>query len=119
MLLSFTATGILPIPPPLETSNMKPPSLLSLNVQQVRNTLPINSASNGMSGSCNIIVRNLHPGVTDEDISKLFSQFGPLASSTVHFDQYGNSLEMATVKFCRHIDAKKVTNVLIVTNVKR
>lgn len=85
--------------PLLETK--KPPSLLSLNVQHRQGNFPINASSS------RLVIKNLHPDVNDDDVSKLFSQFGPVLKSAVHFDQYGTSLEMATIEFHHKSHAEK------------
>lgn len=54
-----------------------------------------------------ITVKNLHFNVSEGDIKELFSNFGKLRSSQVHYSSAGKSLGVADVHFERRIDAEK------------
>lgn len=57
--------------------------------------------------SCRLMVSNLAYTVTDEDLFELFASFGPLKKSTVHYDQFGQSLGTAELIFEMRDDAIK------------
>ncbi|XP_017463612.1 PREDICTED: THO complex subunit 4-like, partial [Rhagoletis zephyria] len=48
---------------------------------------------------CTLHVSNLASTVNAEDVEELFSTFGDLVRSTVHYDQHGSSLGTADVVF--------------------
>lgn len=72
------------------------------------------SASNGAprNRSSKLHVSNLASTVTTEDVEELFSTFGSVLRSFVHYDQDGNSLHTAEVVFEQRDDAFEARNKL-------
>lgn len=60
-----------------------------------------------MNTSQSISISNLAPSVSDSDIIQLFSEFGQLEKTAVHYDIQGCHLGTASVTFAKCMDARK------------
>jgi len=55
-------------------------------------------------------ISNLAYGVSDTDLEELFTSFGPLKKSSIHYDQFGYSLGTAEIIFEMKNDAINAMN---------
>ncbi|KAI9599466.1 hypothetical protein BDF19DRAFT_428798 [Syncephalis fuscata] len=59
----------------------------------------------GEGGPATILVENLHPGATPEDIKTVFARFGPVKNCTAFYDQHGRSTGRAEICYALKIQA--------------
>lgn len=78
--------------------NVHSPATFKKKLQNPKWQMAFNKMHQNL-GEFKITVSNLHSKVSDRDIKDLFSEFGPIKSSAVHYNQQGVSLKSAHVIF--------------------
>ena len=64
-----------------------------------------------------LIISNLDKSYTNEQLKKLFEEYGKLTRCGIHFNKLGESLGTADIQFEKHEDAEKAINKLNNTTV--
>merc|ERR1712071_183544 len=84
-------------------NNLQRPVSISTGRQQTAANNTAGSRHNNLSAK--IHISNLDFGVTEEDITELFSEFGPLRKVSMHYDKQGKSQGVCDIAYEQRGDA--------------